>query len=52
MYHVYPLNDLIEHNTDSIECVCNPDIDVNNGIVIHSAMDRREIFEQKENENG
>lgn len=49
MYHVYPLKDLIVHNTDSIECMCNPDIDIENGIVIHSAMDRREIFEQKGN---
>jgi len=48
MIHVYPLNDLIEHNTESNECACDPQIDVENMLVIHSAMDRRELFEQKE----
>jgi len=46
VYHVYPINDLIEHNTESVDCSCSPTIDVENGIIIHSAMDRREVFEQ------
>ena len=46
--HVYPLNDLIEHNTAGIECPCNPRIDFNDKIVIHAAMDRREVFEPTE----
>ena len=45
--HVYPLNDLIEHNTNELECPCNPRIDFNDKIVIHSAMDRREVFEKE-----
>lgn len=47
--HVYPFNDLINHTTDSFEegcCVCNPTIDVDNYLVIHDAMDRRECFEE------
>ena len=48
MLHIYPVNDLIEHNTESPECACNPEIDVDNGIVIHSSLDRREVFEDKE----
>ena len=47
MIHVYPINDLIPHNTESNDCVCNPTIDVENGIVIHDSMDRREAFENK-----
>lgn len=43
--HIIPINDLIEHNTESKECMCNPEIDFENEIVIHSAMDRRECFE-------
>ena len=45
--HIYPMNDLIEHNTDFKNefdsCPCNPEID--GLIVIHNSMDRREIFE-------
>ena len=42
MIHIYPINDVIEHNTDSEECLCNPDIDVEHGLVIHTAIDGRE----------
>lgn len=44
--HVLPINDLIEHETEGFECQCNPKIDFKNEIVIHSAIDRRECFEQ------
>lgn len=47
-HHVFPINDLIEHNTESMECVCGPEIDFENEIVIHAAMDRRECFESNE----
>ena len=50
MIHIYPINDLIEHDTESIECACNPSIDVVNGIVIHDSIDRREVFEQRNKE--
>jgi len=48
--HIYPTNDLIEHNTDSKgtdenPCECNPTIDVEHFLVVHSAMDRREVYE-------
>lgn len=47
--HVYPLNDLIEHNThfkDEFDnCICNPRIE--GLLVIHAAMDRREVYERK-----
>ncbi len=51
--HVYPVNDLIEHNTgmvdDSYNCQCNPEFEYNFEenfcIVIHDAMDGREIYE-------
>ena len=50
--HVYPVNDLIQHNTDSDECLCGPTI----GAVIaddgscgwrvtHNSMDGREFSE-------
>ena len=44
--HVYPNNDLIEHNTDNgPDCPCNPEVDIEHMIVIHAAMDRRELYE-------
>lgn len=47
-YHVIPLNDLIEH-TDSLDCPCDPKAEVreNGVLVVHNALDRREIFEQR-----
>lgn len=49
--HVFPINDLIEHNTDKYDdnyysCKCDPEIDVENFLIIHNAMDRRECFER------
>ncbi|NCU33540.1 MAG: hypothetical protein EOM23_11575 [Candidatus Moranbacteria bacterium] len=44
--HVFPVNDLIEHNTKGFWCPCNPKIDFVNEIVIHSALDQRECFEK------
>ena len=49
MTHIYPLNDLIEHNTESTDCPCNPEIDVENMLVIHCEMDMREVFEKDGN---
>lgn len=52
--HVYPLNDLIEHDIDSdaadCECPCNPRIDwidedtglpLNEPVIVHNAIDGR-----------
>ena len=49
--HVFPINDLVQHNTEQGEdgCICNPkyEHDFNNDtcLVIHSSLDRRECFE-------
>jgi len=51
--HVYPVDDLIEHNTgivdDNYSCECNPEFryDFANDfcIVVHDAMDRRNLYE-------
>ena len=51
--HIIPLNDLVEHRTDTVTdseydtypCICNPRLDYEYQLVIHSAMDRREVFE-------
>ena len=50
-YHIYPIDDLIEHEVDSHNppCACNPRFeDQGNGttLIIHDAMDRREVFER------
>ena len=50
--HVYPIDDLIEHNTGIVDadycCQCNPKYDWDNCIIIHDAMDRRESFQGEE----
>lgn len=50
--HVYPVNDLIEHNTYSDECVCGPTVepverkDGSYGwLIIHHSLDGRENHE-------
>jgi hypothetical protein len=51
--HTIPINDIIEHDTNSDECVCGPDIIyVENGgkQVIHHSLDGREFRETKERE--
>ena len=46
--HIYPINDLKEHNIFSTNCECNPKIEIHNGVmlVIHNAFDQREIIEE------
>lgn len=47
--HVFPINDLIEHNTDEYNekysCQCDPKIDIENMLIVHNSLDRRECFE-------
>lgn len=50
--HVYPLNDLVEHDTASDDCVCVPDqipVERDDGsvgwIVSHHSLDGREARE-------
>ena len=44
MIHIIPCNDVIDHIEDT-DCPCGPEVDVEAGIVLHAAMDRRECFE-------
>lgn len=41
---VWPLNDLREHDPDNQACWCRPRWD--DGVLVHNAMDRREVIEQ------
>lgn len=45
--HVYPINDLKEHDLAST-CECGPRLEIENGemIFIHTSYDGREIIEQ------
>lgn len=46
--HVYPVNDLKEHDTDSRYCSCRPKVETydDTAVVIHNSWDGREITEQ------
>lgn len=46
MIHVYPVNDTVEHDTESISCWCKPRIEENGQLVIHNSFDGREDFEE------
>ncbi|MGO2311679.1 MAG: hypothetical protein ACTH6A_06615 [Brachybacterium tyrofermentans] len=52
-YHVYPTSDLVEHDTESEDCVCGPTVEhvpSENGdgwIVLHHSLDGREIKEKR-----
>ena len=48
--HVYPVSDMSEHDLKSPFCKCNPEIDMDNFIIVHASLDRLEVFEQKESE--
>jgi len=52
-YHVYPVNDLFEHDTTGEPCICGPEVqpvergDGSIGYVIsHHSLDGRERFEK------
>lgn len=45
-YHIYPLDDLREHETnDHVSCWCRPTMN-EEGNIVHHSMDGREAFEQ------
>lgn len=48
MTHIYPVNDIIEHDLDTTTCECQPKIEEVNGemLVIHNSYDGRELMEQ------
>jgi hypothetical protein len=50
--HVVPLGDLIDHNSDSADCVCGPrvePVECDDGsigwLVVHHSLDGRELDE-------
>lgn len=45
MIHVYPVNDLIEHELQGTMCVCEPEVDFDLGVVVHNSIDGREEHE-------
>ena len=51
--HIFPINDLIENNTDEYNdkycCKCDPEIDAENLLITHNSLDRRECFETPRN---
>jgi hypothetical protein len=48
--HVYPVNDLREHDISGKTCWCDPDVDTGVGgtVVTHHSLDEREKFETGE----
>jgi len=48
MIHVFPNDDIIQHDVLSHICQCNPVIDFENDMVIHYAMDGREQMEKEQ----
>jgi len=47
IWHVYPVDDLREHETDGETCWCNPTCD-EDGICVHNSLDQREKYETGE----
>lgn len=47
--HVYPVNDLVEHELVDDECVCGPRVEFVEGgkVVVHHSLDGREASEPK-----
>jgi len=45
--HVYPVADLIDHDTDTDDCVCGPTTEFGDGwaVVTHHSLDGRETKE-------
>ncbi len=44
-YHVYPVNDLKEHELEGTDCWCHPDV-VDGCVVVHNSFDGREETKQ------
>jgi len=47
--HVVPIGDLLEHNTESAECFCDPRVEVVGAalVIIHNSLDGREEEEDQ-----
>jgi len=46
--HVYPVNDIKEHDPEGTQCPCCPEVDWIDMIVTHNAFDCREVTEEAE----
>ena len=46
--HVYPLEDIFEHNFIGINCLCNPYVEGKNNLIVHTAFDGRDLIEEIE----
>lgn len=51
-YHIYPVNDLVEHDADGGDCVCGPRVEAmtegpgpTDWLFVHSSLDGREVEE-------
>lgn len=53
MIHVYPVNDLTEHELEGTCCWCQPDVDWNQPevLVVHNSADGRELRERREEDD-
>ena len=47
-FHVYPVADLKEHDTEGSLCWCHPSIEAGGQLIIHNSMDQRERYETGE----
>lgn len=47
-WHVYPLEDLREHNTTGLSCECNPRMErqEDGWLIVHNSYDGREYHEE------
>ena len=47
--HVYPVNDLVEHELEGDDCACGPTVEFVEGgeVVVHHSLDGREASEEK-----
>ena len=45
VWHIVPVNDTRDHETDGLDCWCNPDYDEWEGLITHNALDGREAYE-------
>lgn len=50
IFHVYPINDIKEHDIESTTCHCHPEVEIieesGNILVIHNSFDGRELLEE------
>ena len=52
--HVYPVDDLVEHDLEGEDCVCGPTVEAvfredgsNGWVVKHNSLDGRELSEEQ-----